>query len=60
MYAELLTQNMSQHQTRCVPLNTGWARGTGGEGKRISIRDTRALLNAALNGVFSTDPTLSS
>ena len=31
-----------------------------GEGKRISIRDTRALLNAALKGVFSTDPTLSS
>ena len=52
VYAELLTQKMSQHQTRCVPLNTGWACGAFGEGKRISIRDTRALLNAALKGVF--------
>lgn len=52
VYAELLTQKMSQHQTRCVLLNTGWAGGAYGEGKRISIRDTRALLNAALKGVF--------
>ena len=33
-------------------LNTGWACGEHGEGKRVSIRDTRALLNAALKGVF--------
>jgi len=52
LYEELLTQKMPQHQTRCVLLNTGWAGGAYGEGKRISIRDKRALLNAALTGVF--------
>jgi phosphoenolpyruvate carboxykinase (ATP) len=31
-------------------VNTGWVGGPYGVGKRISIRYTRALLNAALNG----------
>ena len=31
-------------------LNTGWVGGPYGVGKRISIRYTRAMLNAALNG----------
>jgi len=52
VYASLLNKKMSEHDTRCVLLNTGWAGGAYGEGKRISIRDTRALLNAALKGVF--------
>ena len=60
VYAQLVTKKMSQHQTRRAPLNTGWACGACGEGKRISIRNTRALLNAEIERVFSTDPTLSS
>ena len=31
-------------------MNTGWTGGPFGEGSRISIRYTRALLNAALSG----------
>ena len=31
-------------------MNTGWTGGPFGVGKRISIRHTRALLNAALSG----------
>jgi len=31
-------------------VNTGWTGGRFGVGKRISIRHTRALLNAALEG----------
>jgi phosphoenolpyruvate carboxykinase (ATP) len=31
-------------------INTGWVGGPYGIGKRISIKHTRALLNAALNG----------
>jgi phosphoenolpyruvate carboxykinase (ATP) len=31
-------------------LNTGWVGGAYGVGKRISIKHTRALLNAALSG----------
>jgi phosphoenolpyruvate carboxykinase (ATP) len=34
----------------CWLVNTGWTGGSFGIGKRISIRHTRALLNAALDG----------
>jgi len=50
VYAELLEQKMQQHKARCILLNTGWSGGAAGQAERISIRDTRALLNAALNG----------
>ncbi len=50
VYAKKLSEKMAQHETRCVLLNTGWTGGAYGEGKRISIKDTRALLNAALAG----------
>ena len=41
---------MQQNKTRCILLNTGWGGGPYGEGKRISIGHTRALLDAALRG----------
>ena len=50
VYAKLLKQKMERHKARCVLLNTGWSGGAYGVGKRISIRHTRALLNAALAG----------
>ena len=50
VYAKLLRAKMEQHRTRCILLNTGWSGGAYGTGKRISIKDTRALLNAALRG----------
>ncbi len=50
VYANLLAEKMSQHKARAVLLNTGWSGGAYGEGNRISIAHTRALLNAALNG----------
>ena len=49
-YAKLLAQKMDQHKARCILLNTGWGGGPYGVGKRISIKDTRALLDAALRG----------
>ncbi len=49
-YAELLADKMKQHNARCILLNTGWSGGPYGVGKRISIKHTRALLNAALRG----------
>jgi phosphoenolpyruvate carboxykinase (ATP) len=50
VYANLLRENMEKHQARCVLLNTGWHGGPAGKAPRISIRDTRTLLNAALRG----------
>jgi phosphoenolpyruvate carboxykinase (ATP) len=50
VYARLLADRMSKHKARCVLLNTGWSGGSYGKGSRISIKHTRALLNAALNG----------
>jgi phosphoenolpyruvate carboxykinase (ATP) len=50
VYAKLLAAKMEKHQARCILLNTGWSGGAYGTGKRISIKDTRALLNAALRG----------
>lgn len=50
VYAKLLADKMEHHQARCILLNTGWQGGPYGVGERISIRRTRRLLNAALNG----------
>jgi phosphoenolpyruvate carboxykinase (ATP) len=50
VYAKLLAAMMAKHEARCVLLNTGWGGGPYGVGKRISIKDTRSLLNAALRG----------
>jgi phosphoenolpyruvate carboxykinase (ATP) len=50
VYAKLLSQKMEEHKARCVLLNTGWSGGPAGAADRISIKNTRALLDAALNG----------
>ncbi|MEM7321613.1 MAG: phosphoenolpyruvate carboxykinase (ATP) [Actinomycetota bacterium] len=50
VYAKLLSQKMKDHKTRCVMLNTGWSGGAHGVGSRMSIKHTRALLDAALAG----------
>ena len=50
VYARLLADRMQAHETRCVLLNTGWSGGPAGGADRISIGDTRRLLDAALGG----------
>lgn len=49
-YADLLKRKILRHNVNCWLVNTGWIGGPYGIGKRISIRYTRALLNAALDG----------
>jgi phosphoenolpyruvate carboxykinase (ATP) len=49
-YARLLSGKMSAHRVSCWLVNTGWTGGPFGIGKRISIRHTRSLLNAVLEG----------
>jgi phosphoenolpyruvate carboxykinase (ATP) len=56
VYADLLRRKMMQHGARCWLVNTGWTGGPFGVGKRISIRHTRALLDAALSGVLDSVP----
>jgi len=60
-YAELLRQKIERYGVNCWLVNTGWVGGPFGVGKRISIKYTRALLNAALTGkltdvVYDKDP----
>ncbi len=50
VYADLLSTKMAEHGARCWLLNTGWVSGGYGKSKRIRIKWTRALLNAALDG----------
>jgi phosphoenolpyruvate carboxykinase (ATP) len=49
-YAEMLKARLLRLGATCWLVNTGWTGGPFGVGKRISIRYTRALLNAALSG----------
>ena len=49
-YADLLRRKVDRYGVDCWLLNTGWVGGPYGVGKRISIKHTRRLLNAALNG----------
>lgn len=50
VYADLLKRKMLHYDATCWLVNTGWVGGPYGIGKRISIKHTRALLNAALDG----------
>ncbi len=45
-YGEELVKKMEQHHASAYMVNTGW----NGTGKRISIKDTRAIIDAILDG----------
>jgi phosphoenolpyruvate carboxykinase (ATP) len=49
-YAQMLKARILKYGATVWMVNTGWTGGPFGVGKRISIRYTRALLNAALSG----------
>ena len=49
-YAEMLGAKLRKHKGRCWLVNTGWAGGPYGVGKRMSLPHTRAMLTAALSG----------
>ena len=52
-YAEELVRKMKQSGAKAYLVNTGW----NGTGKRISIKDTRGIINAILNGDILNAPT---
>ena len=45
-YGEELVKKMEQNHAKAYMVNTGW----NGTGKRISIKDTRAIIDAILDG----------
>src|SRR6201993_4677779 len=49
-YAELLAEKMRKHEARVWLVNTGWGGGPHGVGKRISLKNTRAILDAIHDG----------
>ncbi|RBW71392.1 phosphoenolpyruvate carboxykinase (ATP) [Bacillus taeanensis] len=49
-YAEMLGEKISQHDVKVFLVNTGWNGGGYGEGKRIKLSYTRAMVQAALQG----------
>ena len=52
-YAEELVRKMKQSGAKAYLVNTGW----NGTGKRISIKDTRGIIDAILNGDILNAPT---
>ena len=52
-YAEELVKRMEKSGAKAYLVNTGW----NGSGKRISIRDTRGIIDAILDGAILKAPT---
>jgi len=50
VYGNLLKKRIAEGGAECWLVNTGWTGGKYGVGKRMPIKATRALLNAALDG----------
>jgi phosphoenolpyruvate carboxykinase (ATP) len=49
-YADMLSRKMREANVNVWLVNTGWSGGSYGEGKRMSLSYTRALISAALSG----------
>ncbi len=50
VYGRMLAELIAKHGTDCWLVNTGWTGGAFGVGSRMSIKHTRALLAAVLDG----------
>lgn len=50
VYAGLLKQKIEEHNVKCWLVNTGWAGKPYGEGERIKIAYSRAIVSAILSG----------
>lgn len=60
-YAKMLGDKMKAHDVNVWMINTGWTGGPYGEGSRMKLKFTRAMITAALEGKldnidFHTDP----
>ena len=50
VYSRMLGEKLDEHGSTVWLVNTGWTGGPFGEGQRMPISATRALLDAALSG----------
>jgi phosphoenolpyruvate carboxykinase (ATP) len=53
VYATMLGERLTAHGSTVWLVNTGWTGGPFGEGERMPIAATRAMLRAALDGQLS-------
>ncbi len=56
VYGNLVKDKVARHGVTCWLVNTGWTGGRYGEGRRMPIKVTRALLAGALDGSLETAP----
>jgi len=52
VYAKMLGEKISKHNTAVYLINTGWSGGPYGVGKRIKIEYSRAMVTAAITGTL--------
>ena len=57
VYANMLGEKIDQHGVDCWLINTGWSGGAYGEGARMKIAYTRAIVDAVLKGKLADVPT---
>jgi phosphoenolpyruvate carboxykinase (ATP) len=55
-YGNMLRELIAKHNVDCWLVNTGWTGGKYGTGRRMPIKATRALLDAALSGKLKGQP----
>lgn len=60
-YAEMLAEKIREHNANVWLVNTGWSGGGYGIGKRITLTNTRSIINAIHSGSltdveYQTDP----
>jgi len=51
-YCELLKEKIAEHNADVWLINTGWVKGPYGVGERISLKHTRAIIDAIHDGVL--------
>jgi len=56
-YADMLAEQMKKHGAKAWLVNTGWSGGAFGVGKRMSLKYTRAIIDAIHSGELATAPT---
>lgn len=57
-YAELLADKLRKHGAQTWLVNTGWSGGGFGIGKRMSLKHTRAIIDAIHAGTLDKVPTV--